>query len=69
MLPVLVVVIVFLKKSELHDPMLENRIGSLYENVKIEKKSALLVNGIFLFRRLLFTGAIVFLHDHPYLQV
>ena len=44
-------------------------MGSLYSELKKERKMALLYNGLFVLRRLMFAYMAVFLGNYPFLQI
>ena len=53
--------------SSLSSPLISNRFGSLYSELDITRKSALIFNVIFVVRRLVFAATAVCMSEAPYL--
>ena len=48
------------KSDKLSDPVLVKKIGTLYEDLKQSHKLALVYNGIFIIRRIIYGATIVY---------
>lgn len=55
--------------GKLDNDNVSSSLGSFYDDLKLNSKTAVLYNAIFLFRRLTLPLVLVFLAAYPYLQV
>ena len=66
--PVVVVVVLLKYYKKLNTENIKIRIGSLYENLRIERRAALMFNALFVTRRLIYASLIVLMKETPGLQ-
>jgi hypothetical protein len=65
--PLFITVLLIIKKNKLQDPNFKQRVGSLYNEIRVDSTSALMFQTIFVLRRLHFAFIAIVLKDYPFL--